>query len=51
MAAIRATGGVQGAGLKSVKKNAEPISPKKESEEEDLMSSLTRVLAMRRRGK
>ncbi|CAK5086764.1 unnamed protein product [Meloidogyne enterolobii] len=53
MAAIRATGGVKGAGLKSVKIDDEQLensNNKKNDDEEDLMTSLTRVLAMRRRG-
>nr|CAD2191994.1 unnamed protein product [Meloidogyne enterolobii] len=53
MAAIRATGGVKGAGLKSVKIDDEQLensNNKKNVDEEDLMTSLTRVLAMRRRG-
>lgn len=61
MAAIRATGGVKGAGLKKVE-----IDPDKKttdtceqgsssksaitSQSEDLMSSLARVLALRRKG-
>ncbi|KAL7071339.1 hypothetical protein ACQ4LE_009526 [Meloidogyne hapla] len=52
MAAIRATGGVQGAGLKRVKNvnDRESSNNEQNVEEEDLMTSLTRVLAMRRRG-
>nr|CAD2193410.1 unnamed protein product [Meloidogyne enterolobii] len=52
MAAIRATGGVKGAGLKSVKMDDDQLenSNTKKNVEEDLMTSLTRVLAMRRRG-
>lgn len=53
MAAIRATGGVKGAGLKSVKIDDEQLensNNKKNVDEEDLMTSLSRVLAMRRRG-
>uniref|UniRef100_A0A915NYG7 WH2 domain-containing protein n=1 Tax=Meloidogyne floridensis TaxID=298350 RepID=A0A915NYG7_9BILA len=52
MAAIRATGGVQGAGLKSVKRvnNEVKTANNKKNVGEDLMTSLTRVLTIRRRG-
>lgn len=55
MAAIRAAGGMKGAKLRKVEKENEEENEKRKKgsgeEPEDLMSSLTKALEARRRGK